>query len=97
MKKLPSAITKVLYDDILQESGGGLGELSHSDLSGLETGLEPTEDTEDIFKQLSDTSFELEQFFDFSTDVKVIMPASFLFFFMDAFDMYNGQQISDNV
>lgn len=48
-----------------------MGELSHSDLSGLETGLEQEED-EDIFKQLSDTSFELEQFFDFSNEVKVI-------------------------
>lgn len=58
----------------LQENGGGLGELSHSDLSGLETGLEPEEDAaEDIFKQLSDTSFELEHLFDLTNEVKVII------------------------
>lgn len=56
---------------IVQENGGSLGELSHSDLSGLETGLEQEEDAEDIFKQLSDTSFELDQFLDFPNDHKV--------------------------
>lgn len=44
-------------------TGGGLGELSQSDLSSLVPGLqeEPEQigDTEDIFKQLNDP-FELE-------------------------------------
>lgn len=65
----------------MQENEGGLGELSHSDLSGLETGLEQEED-EDIFKQLSDTSFELEQFFDFSNDVKVTNVFSRIFAYL---------------
>lgn len=45
-------------------TGGGLGELSQSDLSSLVPGLqeeaEPIGDTEDIFKQLNDSSFELD-------------------------------------
>lgn len=45
-------------------TGGGLGELSQSDLSSLVPGLqeEPEQmgDTEDIFKQLNDPSFELD-------------------------------------
>lgn len=45
-------------------TGGGLGELSQSDLSSLVPGLqeepEPMGDTEDIFKQLNDPSFELD-------------------------------------
>lgn len=54
---------------IVQESSGGsLGELSSNDLSGLDTHLD---ETEDIFNQLADPSFELEQFFDF-TDEKVL-------------------------
>ncbi|XP_065199783.1 ecdysone-induced protein 74EF isoform X2 [Planococcus citri] len=65
----PDNDTKMVDISQCLENGGGLGELSHSDLSGLETGLEQGED-EDIFKQLSDTSFELEQFFDFSNEVK---------------------------
>lgn len=47
------------------ENGGGLGELSHSDLTGLVSGLD---EEEDIFKQLADSSFELEQFFDFNEE-----------------------------
>lgn len=43
------------------EGGGGLGELTQTDLSGLSVGLD--EEEEDIFKQLADTSFELEQLF----------------------------------
>ena len=50
---------------MLQENGGGLGELSHSDLTGLVSGLD---EEEDIFKQLADSSFELEQFFDFNEE-----------------------------
>jgi hypothetical protein len=54
----------------LQEGGGvpqeqagspGLGELSQSDLTGLVAGLD--EEDEDIFKQLGDPAFELENFF----------------------------------
>ncbi|XKL67451.1 hypothetical protein PGB90_002942 [Kerria lacca] len=66
----PDNDTKMVDISQCLENGGGLGELSHSDLSGLETGLEPEEDAEDIFKQLSDSSFELEQFFNFSNEVK---------------------------
>lgn len=49
----------------------GLGELSQSDLTSLVGGLPGTEheedtqiaDTDDIFKQLGDTAFELEHLF----------------------------------
>lgn len=60
-------------------SAGGLGELSQSDLSSLvppmneEPGQIP--DTEDIFKQLSETNFEIDNFLnEFNTnDIKVSM------------------------
>lgn len=58
-------------------TGGGLGELSQSDLSSLVPGLqeEPEQmgDTEDIFKQLNDPSFELDNLLnEFNTqDIKV--------------------------
>ncbi|KAK7580650.1 hypothetical protein V9T40_001279 [Parthenolecanium corni] len=66
----PDNDTKMVDISQCLENGGSLGELSHSDLSGLETGLEQEEDAEDIFKQLSDTSFELDQFLDFPNDHK---------------------------
>nr|XP_018913897.1 PREDICTED: ETS translocation variant 4 isoform X1 [Bemisia tabaci] len=47
------------------ENGGNLGELSSTDLSGLVPELEEDPVEEDIFKQL-----ELDNFFDFSNDVK---------------------------
>nr|CAD7416653.1 unnamed protein product [Timema poppensis] len=46
-----------------QDPGGGspgLGELSQSDLTGLVPGLG---DEDDIFRQLDDTAFELDNFF----------------------------------
>lgn len=48
------------------DGGGGLGELSQTDLTGLVSGID---EEEDIFKQL-DSSFELEQFFDFYEEGK---------------------------
>lgn len=59
------------------QNGGGLGELSQSDLSSLvppiQEGPEPMPDTEDIFKQLSETSFEIDNFLnEFNTsEIKV--------------------------
>lgn len=59
-------------------TGGGLGELSQSDLSSLVPGLqeEPEQmgDTEDIFKQLNDPSFELDNLLnEFNNqDIKVL-------------------------
>lgn len=56
---------------------GGLGELSQSDLTSLVPGLseepEHMPDTEDIFKQLGDTNFELDHLFtEFNaSDIKV--------------------------
>jgi predicted nucleic acid-binding protein len=46
-----------------QHTGGsGLGELSQSDLTGLVSSLD--EDTEeDLFKQLGESTFELDNFF----------------------------------
>lgn len=58
-------------------SGGALGELSQSDLSSLvpamQEGPEPMPDTEDIFKQLSETTFEIDNFLnEFNTsEIKV--------------------------
>lgn len=43
-----------------------MNELSTNDLTGLDTELD--EEAEDIFNQLADPSFELEQFFDFSEE-----------------------------
>lgn len=51
---------------MFQESNGSLNELSTNDLTGLDTELD--EEAEDIFNQLADPSFELEQFFDFSEE-----------------------------
>uniref|UniRef100_A0A1B6D0X6 Uncharacterized protein n=1 Tax=Clastoptera arizonana TaxID=38151 RepID=A0A1B6D0X6_9HEMI len=48
------------------ENTGGLGELSHSDLTGLVSGLDDEEE-EDIFKQLDASSFEID-FFDFNEE-----------------------------
>lgn len=59
------------------QNNGGLGELSQSDLSSLvppmQEGPEPMPDTEDIFKQLSETSFEIDNFLnEFNTsEIKV--------------------------
>ncbi|XP_026680902.1 uncharacterized protein LOC113468297, partial [Diaphorina citri] len=50
-----------------QENSNGFG-LCQTDLEDLETGLDDGEG--DIFKQLSDSSFELEQLFDFNADIK---------------------------
>ncbi|KAL1455544.1 hypothetical protein WDU94_009633, partial [Cyamophila willieti] len=52
---------------LFQESSNGFG-LCQTDLEDLETGLDDGEG--DIFKQLSDSSFELEQFFDFNAEIK---------------------------
>ncbi|KAI5699332.1 hypothetical protein M8J76_005119 [Diaphorina citri] len=49
------------------ENSNGFG-LCQTDLEDLETGLDDGEG--DIFKQLSDSSFELEQLFDFNADIK---------------------------
>lgn len=59
------------------QNSGALGELSQSDLSSLvppmQEGPEPMPDTEDIFKQLSETSFEIDNFLnEFNTsEIKV--------------------------
>lgn len=59
------------------QAAGGLGELSQSDLTSLVPGLseeqEQMPDTDDIFKQLGDTNFELDHLFtEFNpNDIKV--------------------------
>ncbi|PSN34820.1 hypothetical protein C0J52_23264 [Blattella germanica] len=45
-----------------EASGPGLGELSQSDLTGLVTSLDE-DDEEDLFKQLGESTFELDNFF----------------------------------
>lgn len=71
-----AAAVPVPQQTIAQMSG--LGELSQSDLTSL--GLQPEQeednhmgDTDDIFKQLGETSFELDNFFtEFNaTEIKV--------------------------
>lgn len=58
-------------------AAGGLGELSQSDLSSLVPAMheEPGQiaDTEDIFKQLSETTFEIDNFLNEfnASDIKV--------------------------
>ncbi|RZF39952.1 hypothetical protein LSTR_LSTR002355, partial [Laodelphax striatellus] len=79
----PPAVMQFIDDDLLWcpdndgkmvdlsnclESGTDLGELSNSDLSTLVPSLD--EEQEDLFKQLAETSFELEQFFDFNDGEK---------------------------
>ncbi|XP_018913898.2 uncharacterized protein Eip74EF isoform X2 [Bemisia tabaci] len=56
---------KMVDLSVCLENGGNLGELSSTDLSGLVPELEEDPVEEDIFKQL-----ELDNFFDFSNDVK---------------------------
>lgn len=75
-------VISFIDDDLLwcPDNNGKMVDLSHclessnafnlcqTDLEDLETGLDDGE--ADIFKQLSDSSFELEQLFDFNSDIK---------------------------
>lgn len=56
-----------------QHTGGsGLGELSQSDLTGLVSSLDEDAE-EDLFKQLGESTFELDNFFtDFEDKVNTI-------------------------
>ncbi|XP_031333850.1 ecdysone-induced protein 74EF-like [Photinus pyralis] len=71
MVDLSSCLQDAASVAIGQQNGataaGGLGELSQSDLTSLVPGLsdeqEHIPDTEDIFKQLGDTNFELDHLF----------------------------------
>lgn len=59
-------------------TAGGLGELSQSDLSSLVPPINEEQgqiaDTEDIFKQLSETTFEIDNFLNEfnTTEIKVL-------------------------
>jgi hypothetical protein len=54
----------------------GLGELSQSDLTGLVSSLDEDAE-EDLFKQLGDSTFELDNFFtDFEDKVNVVHMAT---------------------
>ncbi|KAF5300131.1 hypothetical protein FQR65_LT09222 [Abscondita terminalis] len=64
---LQDAASVAIGQQNIATASGGLGELSQSDLTSLVPGLsdehEHMPDTEDIFKQLGDTNFELDHLF----------------------------------